>query len=406
MRTEICGWRAGMLQRGLVILRNHKNIWSDVSDRKILPRVRCRVLFGDTRGRVWFGFENGAIGLYANGAYGVYDTKSGLPRGRVLGFTEDHRGDLWVSGEGGLSKYVSGHFVTVTKANGLPGNSVSGFLEDHHGQVWIAGIVGIFCVAPEELTKAVDSPSYRMKGLLVDPGDGLRAPPRQREAFPLETRTPDGRLWFTTSDGLAVIDPDHLHLNRTPSPVVIESIEVDDKPYGLEDPSLPPNPSSIQFRFSGLSFTVPEKVKSGTSWKVMTGTGMDPRPSDKQHTLTYRHAAIASLLRPPNNNGLWNQSGAAVNFSIGRAFYQTVWFAIICAAVACALLRTFYLLRMETCTRFPGNDEYPTRRKGANSPRVARHAPTECLRVDDSAPNDFRTACFHRPSSTGHERCT
>ncbi len=44
---------------------------------------------------------------------------------------------------------------------------------------------------------------------------------------------------------------------------------------------------------------------------------------------TYRFRVAAS-----NNDGVWNETGAAVRFSIAPAFYQTTWFLLICIGAA------------------------------------------------------------------------
>jgi hypothetical protein len=91
-------------------------------------------------------------------------------------------------------RFDHGHFVTLTKKNGLPGNSVSGIVEDEEGFLWLAGELAILRVSPQELEKALLSPSYRMQGVSFDATDGLRGVPRQREPYPTATRSTDGRL--------------------------------------------------------------------------------------------------------------------------------------------------------------------------------------------------------------------
>lgn len=39
-----------------------------------------------------------------------------------------------------------------------------------------------------------------------------------------------------------------------------------------------------------------------------------------------------------NNDGLWNEAGATLDFAILPAYYQTVWFRAICASVFLFLL--------------------------------------------------------------------
>jgi len=47
-----------------------------------------------------------------------------------------------------------------------------------------------------------------------------------------------------------------------------------------------------------------------------------------------------------NNDGVWNESGATLNFELLPAFYQTQWFRLICALVLIILAWGAYRLRV------------------------------------------------------------
>jgi signal transduction histidine kinase len=56
---------------------------------------------------------------------------------------------------------------------------------------------------------------------------------------------------------------------------------------------------------------------------------------------TYRFRVIAS-----NNDGVWNQAGAALDFQVLPAWYQMIWFRALCVAAALLLLWALYRLRV------------------------------------------------------------
>src|SRR6185503_15909675 len=80
------------------------------------------------------------------------------------------------------------------------------------------------------------------------------------------SRSADGRIWFLPWNGLGVLDPRHVPLNKLPPPVHIEQITVDRKGY---DPSpapagrlrLPALVRDLQIDYTALSFAAPEKVR-------------------------------------------------------------------------------------------------------------------------------------------------
>ncbi len=176
----------------------------DISE---LPKFRCRVLYSDSSGRFWLGFENGEVAVYEKGVFRVFSKKDGLPSGKVLVITGDSAGKIWIGGESGLSRFDNGRFSTIKMESGLPGNSVSGIIEDDAGFLWVAGSLAIFRVSLQELEKAFKDSTHKLQGISFDASDGLRGLPRQREPFPTATRGSDGRLWFATTGGIAVIDP-------------------------------------------------------------------------------------------------------------------------------------------------------------------------------------------------------
>jgi signal transduction histidine kinase len=47
-----------------------------------------------------------------------------------------------------------------------------------------------------------------------------------------------------------------------------------------------------------------------------------------------------------NNDGLWNEQGATLDFSVAPAWYQTTWFRVSCTATLLMLLYLLYQLRV------------------------------------------------------------
>src|SRR6202158_4151093 len=317
---SIAGRRSTGVRWG-VPLRDSK--WPNFRHTARLPEYRCRVLYGDPLGRVWLGFEDGEIAVYEKDEFHVYSSKDGLPEGRVFAITSDRAGQTWIGGEGGLSRFERGHFVTLTKANGLPGNSISGIVEDDDGFLWLAGALAILRVSPRELDKALLSPSYRMQATSFDAADGLRGLPRQREPFPTATRSTDGRLWFSPTAGVAVIDPRHVPKNVVPPPVMLEALKADDQTVNVSSGlRLPPKTKNLQFQYAALSLTAPERVQFRYK---LEGYDVDWRGPISARDVTYTNLPprgyIFSVIAC-NNDGVWNEAGASLKFTILPAFYQ------------------------------------------------------------------------------------
>jgi hypothetical protein len=60
----------------------------------------------------------------------------------------------------------------------------------------------------------------------------------------------------------------------------------------------------------------------------------------------YRFHVIAS-----NNSGVWNETGAALDFSIAPAYYQTAWFRTLAVVTFLSLLWAAHRLRLRVVER-------------------------------------------------------
>src|SRR5262249_8616949 len=141
---------------------------------------------------------------------------------------------------------------------------------------------------------------------------------------PAATRTSDGRLWFATTKGVAVIDPHRLQANALPPPVVIERAVGDDEPLPLENGlRVPPGRRKVEVQYTALSFVSPEKVRFRY---ILEGF-------DQAWTAAHERRAAYYTTLPPgryrfrvtaaNNDGVWNPEGASFEFQLLPRFHQT-----------------------------------------------------------------------------------
>ena len=105
-----------------------------------------------------------------------------------------------------------------------------------------------------------------------------------------------------------------------------------------------PGAHRYEFSFTGLSFTVPEKVRF--SYRV---EGLDPDWADASTKRLVNYSYI-----PPgdytfrvtacNNDGVWSEPGAAVHFTVLPQFWQTWWFRALSGLGAAGLITAVVLL--------------------------------------------------------------
>jgi signal transduction histidine kinase len=109
---------------------------------------------------------------------------------------------------------------------------------------------------------------------------------------------------------------------------------------------IPSSRKRITFRYSGLSFAVPERVRFRYSLDGFDHGWSEPTAA-REAVYTnlspgsYRFHVIAS-----NSYGQWNDSEAAVSLEVDPAFWQTWWFRVSCVAAFLALLWGLYQQRL------------------------------------------------------------
>ncbi|HEY5704849.1 MAG TPA: ATP-binding protein, partial [Terrimicrobiaceae bacterium] len=214
--------------------------------------------------------------------------------------------------------------------------------------------------------------------------DGLPGLPRQREPFPTAARSADGRLWFATSQGLAVIDPQHLPRNRVLPPVKIEAVRAEGQSVAVTPGArLNPHTRYLEIEYTALSLTAPERVAFRY---LLEGYDRDWRGpvTTRQASYTnlppghYRFRLIAS-----NNDGVWNETGAAWDFFIEPALYQRRWFQVAVAIALGASFTGLYHLRLRRIKRHNAKllQENTERRRAEADLRKTRAYMTESERL-------------------------
>jgi ligand-binding sensor domain-containing protein/signal transduction histidine kinase len=319
---------------------------TDFSHEPLLQGKSILTAHADRTGKVWFGLYEGGVVVFDGSQFRSYSERDGLAGGFVDAVFADDGGTVWIGAERGLSRLERQKFVTWTTANGLPGERVLWILADGVGRLWLGYSTGVASVSRSELDRAAQDPSHRVAYNFLDDGDGLKGNPDRRWQSPA-VRASDGKFWFRTSEGVAVTDPQELTKNLVLPPVHIERMLAEGEVVDTtKQVRLQPLTREVEIDYTALSFAEPRKVQF--RYKL---EGFDP---DWRDAGTRRDAFYTNL-RPHayrfrvlacNNDGIWNESGATLDFDLLPAFYQTRWFPLLCGLVLIILARGAYRVRV------------------------------------------------------------
>ena len=154
--------------------------------------------------------------------------------------------------------------------------------------------------------------------------DGLASAECNGGTQPAGCRTHDGLLWFPTIKGVAVVDPQDLRKNMAPPPVRVEELLAAGHSVPIaQGIALPPGTRNLEIRYAALSFLAPERVLF--RYKL---DGYDEQWVDAGG----RRSAFYTALPPGryrfkveacNNDGVWNRTGADLEFEMQPRLYQT-----------------------------------------------------------------------------------
>ena len=308
-------------QSGLARYSEGQCTWFNRKDGLVLPDVR--VITQDAAGAIWFGMSGGGLGRLMDGKLTQFRRQDGLASDFVWSLQAETNGTLWVGTfGGGLCRLQNGRFATISTREGLPNNVICHITDDGQGNFWISSYGGIFRVAKSELNECANGQLETVNYVAYGETEGLNTLECSGGFQASGCQTPDGKLWFPTIKGLATIDPANVIINPFPPQVLIEDVMMDDLPLplpvsGRSIPGVrlevPPGKHRLEFRYTGLSFAAPEKVRFKCRLQ-----GLDPDWVD----VGTRRVAYYSYLKPGNytfritacnNDGIWNDDGAALD---------------------------------------------------------------------------------------------
>jgi ligand-binding sensor domain-containing protein/two-component sensor histidine kinase len=371
-------------KRGLNRLHNGRVVAS-FTPQQGLPGSRVSAIVRDPDGTLWVGTDQGLgyldagifkpshLGLEADrrDVYALSSThnvrlfasaagpslsylKDGVPRSAELQpsqpvscFNFDHVNHVgWLGTLGsGLLYWKNGVFTHIRVKDGLYDNRIYAILRDDKANLWFASSKGIFRVSERDLLDFVSGRIHYVTSIPFTTGQ-LRFECRSG-VQPAACRTRDGRLWFSTTNGLVEVDPNRLNNNTAPPPVQITASVINGRrTQPQQNVTLNPFERNLEIRYAGLSFIAPDKMTFRYMLEGSDKTWVDAG--------TRREAFYASL--PPghfrfvvmgrNADGVWSKDPAILRFSVAPRIYERKWFFPLLVLLLASAVVVWYRLRI------------------------------------------------------------
>ncbi len=298
-------------------------------------RFGVLTLLQDVKGTLWLGSNKGLYQMDVTGKVTLassYDPRdqTQISDNSIYSIIERKAepGILWIGVQngGGLNRFDTKTRITThfTMKEGLPSGTIYGILEDDEGTLWMSTNNGISNFNP-------DTKQFRNYGL----DDGLMALEYDQNAF---ARGASGVLYFGSGLGVTAFEPKYLSTNTIPPQVLITDFKLFNKSIevGPDSPIKKPlsqnpqitlsyNQNEMTIAYVALHFANPAKNKY--SYRL---DGFDDEwvEAGSLRSATYTNLPPGDYtfhVKAANADGVWNEKGASIQFTILPPWYRTWW---------------------------------------------------------------------------------
>lgn len=324
--------------RGLIQYKNYEVV-AEYSSKNGLPNDFMTFVFEDTKGNLWFG-GSGGLSKFEDGKFTNYTTKDGLVGNYVRTIYEDKEGTFWIGTyDEGMSRFKDGNFVNYKEQHGLYNSGVFAIEEDAAGFFWISSNRGIYRVKKQDLQDFAAGKIVKINSVGYGKADGMLSNECNGGRQPASLRDTDGKIWFPTQEGIAVVDPAAELQNPMPPRVVVEEILSERESIDFRSgATVGPGSKDIEIRYTGISLLKSEQTKFQY---MLEGHDTDWIDAGTRRTAHYSYLPPGNYtfhLRAANSDGVWSAQNAVVKLDMWPFFYQTKLFMLLMAVGGAVLL--------------------------------------------------------------------
>lgn len=311
--------------------------------------------------RIWYSTLGSGIGVILQDETVLsFGADQGLSTQSVRSLALDSLGWLWVGTAGGGIDMLNLNADTLGILHFEPEiadiNDNVYFLQfDDQQHLWIGTAQGVDKVVLDENRNALDFAHFGVS-------EGFEGIETTTNA---SLRTPDGKLWFGTIDGLSTTNPYSESSNPYPPRTFISGIKLfyeslantplahhlGDWGTVLDTLVLTHEQNHLDFEFVGVNLKNPEQVSY--QWKLM-GWEDDWSPLTGRSSITYSNLGPGEyefVVRACNQDGICDPNPPSIHFTVLRPFWQELWFLLVCIGAGVLVIVIIFWARVGTIKR-------------------------------------------------------
>ena len=355
----------GTYLKGLMLWKDQQ-LTPILSAKNGLPVDEVRAILEDSQGNLWVGTTDGLVRQSADGHLQTFTRNDGLPDNYIMALAEDDQGQLWVGTGVGVSKltasgfnivpihhleeaeYAFGFWVEpgfvwiatdrglirynqhndqlglVGRRSGLPIDKLFQVIYDGTNGLWLTSNRGIWRIDYQEAHAVAEGSKNKITFEHFSESDGLASAQANGGSNPAAVATPNGKLWFATAKGAAMINSTTVSQKNTARlPLAIESITADGYELSAtEENLLPAGTNRVVFQYAGLGYIMSSRIEYRTR---LVGFEKNWANRGKNTLAEYTNLAPGSYqflvsARYPYSD--WNDADQIFKFTIKPFFWQ------------------------------------------------------------------------------------
>lgn len=286
----------------------------------------------------------------------VYDIKQAKIKGKYQGF--------WMATNKGLvvgkalyktPKDIMLSTELLTKEDGLRFNELYQVVEDNLGFLWISGNMGIQRLSIQNVEDYLKLGNRKGAGTygerillqaeLFNNLDGMLNTEANGGVFPAGWKLNDGKIYFPTVQGVAVVDPSQIPVIRSRNPVLIQHLRFQDSTISnLSNYKLPPGIQDVEIQFTSIDFLKSADVKF---YYRLLGKQNEWTTAGNKRKIYFSGLPAGDYTFQVRSEkyGYWSPP-TSLQFTIQPFFYQSWWFKLLFITFITGFIAfQFYMLK-------------------------------------------------------------
>ena len=312
------------------LLRQRQNSQKYFTVRRGLSNDFVSTIVEDSSGVLWVGTSGGGLNRLSGDSITVMNQTTGLSSNFVPSLYADSEDALWVgTNGGGLNRLYHGSVDVWTSSDGLSDDIIYGIVEDDKRNLWMATTRGIMRVNKDELIAYARKEISSFPILRISEPDGMRTGECSSASQYSVCRIRDGTIWFSTVDGLAVVNPNLVEHLPKPVPVYVEAVLIDEVPsVSLANVAARYESGEIEIHYTAVNF----RDAAGTRFRYkLEGFDESWQRVGSRRTAYYTNVPPGSYdfrVMAEGNGDPRKPIVAVVRITLIPPFWMTTWFRL------------------------------------------------------------------------------